>query len=119
MSGALAAVALLLTLGAPHPAHGVSGTVLARSITNGDLSGIAQGLNDNPLLVGDFYTTNYRDPGMRLLLPGSGTVEKYFVRVRSNPQPDNPITDLDGGLSSGAYQMQIRLRQVGFQQIGA
>jgi len=90
----------------------VSGTVLARSIDNNTLSGIAQTAHDNPLLIGDFYTTNFRDPSMRLLLPGTGGAGTFFIRVRSNPQPDSAITNLDDGLSSGSYQLQVRLKQV-------
>ncbi|MEO8166490.1 MAG: hypothetical protein ABI619_13950, partial [Betaproteobacteria bacterium] len=91
----------------------ISGTVLARSITNSNLSGtLAQVAHDDPTLIGDFYTTNFRDSSMRLLLPGTGTSGTYFIRVRSNPQPDNAITNLDGGLTSGAYRLQIRMKQV-------
>ncbi|NUQ63595.1 MAG: hypothetical protein HUU20_14055, partial [Pirellulales bacterium] len=33
----------------------------------------------------DFYTTNQRDPGMRLVLPGTpGELQTYYVRVRSS-----------------------------------
>ena len=63
----------------------------------------------------DFYTANPRDPGLRLLLPGVANPEDperpltYHVRIRSNgPNLDN----LAGGLTSGAYQMQIRLREL-------
>ena len=63
-------------------------------------------------LGGDFYSTNPRDPGMRVVLPGSGTeLGTYFVRVRSQPE-DGDITNTDGGLTRGEYQLQIRLRQV-------
>ncbi|NQT17281.1 MAG: hypothetical protein HQ582_31290, partial [Planctomycetes bacterium] len=47
----------------------------------------------------DFYTTNQRDSGMRLKLPGSdGQVRTYYVRVRSslsigNILPENELTD--------------------------
>jgi hypothetical protein len=91
-----------------------NGTVLARSIganEAADLSGSA-GLPLGPLLGpltkngfdgGDFYTTNYQDPGMRVVLPGTpgGNNETYYVRVKSAV-----------GLTSGEYQLQIRLRQV-------
>jgi len=56
---------------------------------------------------GDMYTTNVHDAGMRLVLPGAvGTLQTYYVRVRS--------ADVDGdsaGDSSGGYQLQIRLRE--------
>jgi hypothetical protein len=61
------------------------GTMLARAVRNDQLYGIAQTLNPNPLLVGDYYTHNFRDPGMRLLLPDVGSNEAlYYVQVRSN-----------------------------------
>ncbi|MCU0963230.1 MAG: DVUA0089 family protein, partial [Pirellulaceae bacterium] len=61
------------------------GNVLGQSIRNDQLSGIAQSLNPNPLLVGEFFTHNFRDPGMRVILPEIGaSVGTYFVRVRSN-----------------------------------
>ena len=58
----------------------------------------------------DAYTTNFRDAGMRVVLPGTvGSPETlYFVRVRSS-SPD--LENLDGGLTSGRYQLQIRLRE--------
>jgi hypothetical protein len=82
---------------------------------------------------GDFYTTNPRDPGMRVVLPGTlGQELRYFVRVRSQPrqndgtgalvpqdqfetrlrstsfdQPGDPA----GGVTSGRYELRIRLRQ--------
>ncbi|MBI2477765.1 MAG: pre-peptidase C-terminal domain-containing protein, partial [Planctomycetia bacterium] len=91
-------------------------TVLARAVnsTTAPTGSAAPGdMFANPLLGGDFYSQNVSDPGMRLVLPGTlGTTPTYFVRVRSNPQPDNLITDLDGGLTAGKYQLQIRMRQV-------
>ena len=61
------------------------GSILAQAVRNDQLSGIAQPLNPNPLLVGDFYTHNFRDAGMRVLLPDIGFTEStYYVRVRSN-----------------------------------
>ncbi len=94
-----------------------NGVVEARSIDNNTLTSFA--VNALPLvkdarLGGDFYTTNPRDAGMRVILPGTpGTTNTYYVRVRSNPLPVTPIsdTDLDSGLTSGEYQLQIRLRQ--------
>ncbi|MEC7565996.1 MAG: Ig-like domain-containing protein [Planctomycetota bacterium] len=60
---------------------------------------------------GDFWATNPRDPAMRLQLPGPvGTTRTYHLRVRSNTAPDR-IHLLDAGISSGSYQMSIRLRE--------
>jgi len=65
--------------------------------------------------VSDFYSANPRDAGLRVLLPGVANPEDperpltYHVRIRSNsPNLDN----LAGGLTSGAYQLQIRLREL-------
>ncbi|MEZ6124261.1 MAG: right-handed parallel beta-helix repeat-containing protein [Planctomycetaceae bacterium] len=88
-----------------------NGTVLATSTSDTGITGSAilpVGANLGPLTKndydgGDFYTTNYHDPGMRVVLPGAvgGNNETYYVRVRS-----------EGGLTNGEYQLQIRLRQV-------
>ena len=70
---------------------------------------------------GDYYTTNPRDAGMRVTLPGTqGTEPKYFVRVRSQPEIGADLaahetnltdTDLSGGKTSGSYELRIRTRQ--------
>jgi hypothetical protein len=54
-------------------------------------------------------TVNPLDPGMRIRLPGSnGTPGSYFVRVRSA----STNADASGaGLSSGSYELQVRLRE--------
>jgi len=55
----------------------------------------------DPGLGQDFYSTNPRDAGMRVILPGAaGTSGSYFIRVRSS-----------GGLTQGDYELQVRLRQ--------
>ena len=54
------------------------------------------------LQVKDYYTTNPRDAGMRVVLPGQpGTTATYHVRVSSQ-----------GGKTSGNYQLQVRLREL-------
>jgi len=73
---------------------------------------------------GDYYTTNPRDAGMRVTLPGTqGTEQKYFVRVRSQPEVgadlaahEANLTDTSGngltaGQTSGSYELRIRTRQ--------
>ena len=57
--------------------------------------------------LGDMYTMNVHDAGMRLVLPGAaGALLSYYVRVRSAD------ADADGaGDSSGGYQLQVRLRE--------
>jgi len=72
----------------------------------------------------DHYTQNRRDPGMRVILPGAqGAQGQYFVRVRSQPRYDASTTreayeadliatPLVPGVTSGSYQLRIRLRQL-------
>ena len=86
---------------------------------------------------GDFYTTNPRDPGMRLVLPGTpGQQLRYYVRVRSQPRQDSATLalfpgstdkeryeaslqsttfdqpgDAAAGVTSGSYELRVRLRQ--------
>ena len=93
-----------------------NGSLLARSIDNQTLestpSVTARSLIRDDRLGGDFYSTNPRDPGMRVVLPGTGTGQgTYYVRIRSNTAPGR-ITDVKAGLTRGEYQLQIRLRQL-------
>ena len=93
-----------------------NGTYLARSQDNNTLfsngfSAPALSLQKSLNLGGDYYGTTIRDAGMRLVTPGTaGTTNTYFIRVRSNPAAGN-IEDLNGGLTSGQYQLQLRLGQ--------
>lgn len=72
----------------------------------------------------DFFTTNPRDAGMRVVLPGAeGTTNEYYVRVRSSNIADapfdtgadrTPLQDparIDEGLTFGVYQLQVRLQE--------
>ncbi|MEQ1826652.1 MAG: Ig-like domain-containing protein [Pirellula sp.] len=63
--------------------------------------------NESGLLKDD-YTTNTRDAGLRLLLPGiAGTQSSFFFRIRSSSTNiENPAS----GLTRGSYSVQIRLR---------
>ncbi|MCU0963163.1 MAG: hypothetical protein MUF48_23975, partial [Pirellulaceae bacterium] len=68
-------------------------------------------LQKSPFQIGrDAYTTNPRDAGMRVVLPGvvGSDLTPYYVRVRSSS--DN-LADLNAGESMGRYQLQIRLRE--------
>ncbi|GIW92549.1 MAG: hypothetical protein KatS3mg110_0590 [Pirellulaceae bacterium] len=67
-------------------------------------------LQKSPFDGVDRYSTNPRDAGMRVVLPGvAGTRGTYYVRVRSSsPNLDN----LEGGRSRGVYQLQVRLREL-------
>lgn len=57
----------------------------------------------------DYYALNPKDAGMRVVLPGNaGTTSTYYVRVRS---AGTNLSDTAGGLTSGGYQLQIRLRE--------
>ncbi len=54
-------------------------------------------------------TTNVKDPGMRVLLPGAGgTRSTFYFRVRS---AGTDISAVDAGQSKGSYQVQVRLRE--------
>ncbi len=54
-------------------------------------------------------TTNPSDPGLRIRLPGApGARSTFFFRVRSASSDINATT---AGLSSGSYQVQVRLRE--------
>jgi VCBS repeat-containing protein len=77
-----------------------------------------------PLAQVDFQGVNPLDAGLRLVLPGTaGTTNPYFVRVRSsNALPtDTPASaraklhdegQEKNGLTSGAYRLQIRMKQM-------
>ncbi len=68
----------------------------------------------------DLWSTNVRDAGMRVVLPGAqGTNNTYYVRVRSSNilpgEPREALQDpakLHAGLTSGVYQLQLRLREI-------
>ncbi len=67
----------------------------------------------------DDYSTNVRDAGFRVRLPGElGTRNLYHVRVRSSNTTDpldfatlNDPSLVRDGLTSGSYEMQIRLQE--------
>ncbi|HTN75285.1 MAG TPA: hypothetical protein VL096_08565, partial [Pirellulaceae bacterium] len=95
------------------------GVVLARSndsVTEADgtssLFGIGMKMQKvQPYNGVDYWGTNPRDAGMRLVLPGApNTTNTYYVRVRSNgPQLTSNLTS---GVTSGSYQLQIRTREI-------
>jgi hypothetical protein len=63
------------------------------------------------LRIQDHFTTNPRDAGMRVILPGQpGAETTYHVRVRSASEdvanPDLP------GLTRGTYTLQVRLQEL-------
>jgi hypothetical protein len=91
-----------------------TGQVLARSVnshTNSGLTGLGMGMQLlAPFNGRDHYTTNVRDAGMRLVLPGPlGITSEYFIRVRSN---SGNLSNVQGGVTHGAYQLQLRLREL-------
>jgi Bacterial Ig domain/Bacterial pre-peptidase C-terminal domain/Dockerin type I domain/GEVED domain len=60
-------------------------------------------------LVKEDGTTNPLDAGLRIRLPGSpGTRSTFFFRVRSAGTDINAVS---AGLTDGAYQVQVRLRE--------
>lgn len=78
--------------------------------------GDASGANDH-------WTTNLRDAGMRVILPGTtGQTNTYYVRVRSsNFDVNDPSSSRDDlrdpsklfeGNTTGAYQLNVRLREL-------
>ncbi|MBX3414227.1 MAG: DVUA0089 family protein [Pirellulales bacterium] len=94
-----------------------AGTVIARSNNSPaeqdggeSLFGSAYRMSTGPFGFGDLYTTNPRDAGMLVVLPGTpGSTNTYYVRVRAN---SSNLNNLNGGVSTGIYQLQIRLRNV-------
>lgn len=62
----------------------------------------------------DYYSQNPLDPGFRVVLPGDGLKgTTYFVRVRSQGAADgSQDNDITKGLTTGHYQLNIRLRQM-------
>ena len=108
-----------------------SGQVIARSAdaqTDAALApatrGLALPLAKDAWRGLDHYSVNRRDAGMRVVLPGTqGGQAQYFVRVRSQPRYDAATTQsayeadlvaapLVPGVSSGGYELRIRLRQL-------
>ena len=60
-------------------------------------------------LLKDDYTSNPRDAGVRLLLPGvTGAQSTFFFRIRSR---STNIENSGAGLTNGSYAVQIRLRE--------
>lgn len=54
-------------------------------------------------------TTNINDPGMRIRLPGNpGARSTFYFRLRS---AGKDVNEVGAGLSAGAYQVQVRLRE--------
>jgi hypothetical protein len=96
---------------------GSDGAVLARS-TQGDVfpgdasaafTGSAKPLAQNAYDGGDYYSMNAHDAGFRVVLPGpAGQTATRFIRVRSNSSNLNVV---NGGLTSGEYQLQLRTQQ--------
>ena len=75
------------------------------------LTGIAEPLRKSSLTPEDLWTTNPRDPGMRLRLPGAaGQVNLYHVRVRMSDD-GAPAAGADTRVG-GNYQLHLRLRDL-------
>ncbi|MCC7334890.1 MAG: pre-peptidase C-terminal domain-containing protein [Pirellulaceae bacterium] len=69
----------------------------------------------------DLYSTNSKDAGLRIILPGSaGSNNLYHIRIRSSnlatstadPAALRDPALLHAGLTSGRYQLQVRLNEV-------
>ena len=70
------------------------------------------GIPGNPSVFSnsDFYSTNPKDAGMRVDLPGTaGSVNTYFVRVRAS---SSNLSVLTRGVTKGAYVLQVRLQEL-------
>jgi hypothetical protein len=81
------------------------GTVIASSADSqaeGAASGARLPLTRDAWRGGDFWGTNPKDAGLRVILPGTipNQLDTYYVRVRST-----------GGATTGKYQLQIRVNQ--------
>ncbi len=73
------------------------------SQTEGNLRTHASGL------LKEDGTTNSRDAGLRVVLPGNaGARSTFYFRVRSS---STNIEDFNAGLTSGSYQVQLRTRE--------
>ena len=71
---------------------------------------------DGTAVAGDLYTTNPLDAGFRVVLPGPAglppnVTTTYYVRVRSGPAAGGNLDDVDAGVTTGSYQLQVRLDQ--------
>ncbi len=101
----------------------VGRTVPAVAVTTASILGATVSASVTSSVSGsqlqDAYTTNAKDAGMRIVLPGeAGTRNLYHIRVRSS-NTVNPLdfttlnnsTNVKNGLSAGAYQLQIRLQE--------
>ena len=81
----------------------------------------ANGLDFSQYLSDDHYSINSLDAGFRVVLPGTaGVRSSYWIRVRSSnidsataaPRADlQSNSKVANGLTSGVYQMQIRLQE--------
>ena len=79
-------------------------------LANGNLG--AYSLNKDAHRGADSYSSNPRDAGLRMTLPGvSGRQSQYFVRVRSQADAGTSVDTIDAGKTSGRYQLRMRLRQ--------
>jgi hypothetical protein len=59
-------------------------------------------------LIKEDGTSNIRDAGLRIILPGvSGATSTFFFRIRSK---STNIDNSAGGMTNGSYKAQIRLR---------
>ncbi|QDV57113.1 hypothetical protein Mal33_31140 [Rosistilla oblonga] len=60
-------------------------------------------------LLDEYGTTNPRDAGFRISLPGvRGARDTYYVRIRSASVDPN---DFAGGITTGKYEFQIRMQE--------
>jgi hypothetical protein len=99
------------------------------------ITGQASVVGQDAWLGGDSYTTNPKDAGLRVILPGTkGNQANYFLRVRSQPRYEPVATfsanggvaattkaqyeadlldpaKVGAGATSGRYELRVRLQQ--------
>ncbi|MEZ6120179.1 MAG: NF038122 family metalloprotease [Pirellulaceae bacterium] len=69
-----------------------------------------RGLQKSLFQPKDHFSTNPKDAGLRVVLPGQvGATGTYFVRIRS---ASGNLSSTTNGQTAGAYQLQIRLSEV-------
>jgi hypothetical protein len=131
----LATGLVTLTFSGPMGATSIDVRYAYTIPTLGATLGSARPLGREAWRGNDFYSQNPKDAGMRVFLPGTvGSLQQYFVRVRSQPKYE-PVTTgasngsvtatplaqyqadlanpakVTSGATSGTYELRIRLRQ--------
>ena len=85
-------------------------TAISRTLVNPLPSQVNGNLRKNASgLLKEDGTTNARDAGLRVVLPGNaGSRSTYHFRIRSS---STNIDNFSAGLTSGSYEVQVRIRE--------